>query len=162
MQGASRDKQTLVLFLLGLAILSSSWLPLEKSPPSVAYILQQKPGTEQQQVVVQTQCAAWNPGKEKNNLISQEKKVSHYFCGTKNDSNLSAAFALFCNQPLPINHCRREDLEMLPGVGPRLATAILRTLEKKGRFATPNDLLDVPGIGPYTLQRILPLISFAQ
>jgi len=51
---------------------------------------------------------------------------------------------------------------MLPGVGPRLAAAILRTLEKKGQFAGPTDLLDVPGIGPHNLQRILPLVSFAQ
>lgn len=51
---------------------------------------------------------------------------------------------------------------MLPGIGPQLAAAILQTLEKKGQFATPSDLLDVPGIGPRNLQRILPLVSFAQ
>lgn len=51
---------------------------------------------------------------------------------------------------------------MLPGVGPRLAAAILHNLEKEGQFTSPSDLLDVPGIGPRNLQRILPLVSFAQ
>lgn len=161
-QGARKDKQTLVLFLLGFSILFYSWLPLESSRHPVAYVLQQKSGTGQWQVVVQGLPATWVPRQEEINLISQEIKASYSFCETRGGIHLPASFALFCNQPLPINRCLREDLEMLPGIGPRLAAAILQTLEKKGQFTTPSDLLDVPGIGPRNLQRILPLVSFAQ
>jgi len=41
-----------------------------------------------------------------------------------------------------------------------LATVMLTERQKKGRFTGPGDLLDVPGIGPANLQRILPLVSF--
>lgn len=160
--GTRKDKQTLVLFLLGFAILISSWLPLERSRPPVAYVLQQKSGTGQRQVVVQGLPATWVPREEEVDLVSQEIKASYSFCETRSGIYPPASFALFCNQPLPINRCQREELEMLPGVGPRLAAAILHNLEKEGQFTSPSDLLDVPGIGPRNLQRILPLVSFAQ
>lgn len=68
--------------------------------------------------------------------------------------------ALFFNQPLSLRTCNQEDLEMLPGVGPRIASAIIATRQKIGGFTSPEDLLAVPGIGPSALQRIAPLISF--
>lgn len=70
------------------------------------------------------------------------------------------AFALFFNKPLSVNTCQEQDLTMIPGIGPRLARAIVTTREMKGSFTAPEDLLDVPGIGPITLQRFLPYISF--
>lgn len=67
---------------------------------------------------------------------------------------------MFFNRPLPLNTCGQADLEMLPGIGPRLASMIMVERHKKGRLTGPDDLLSIPGIGPGNLQRILPLVNF--
>jgi competence protein ComEA len=45
-------------------------------------------------------------------------------------------------------------LETLPGVGPATSAAILDERERRGRFATVDDLLDVRGIGPAKLEAL--------
>ncbi len=46
-----------------------------------------------------------------------------------------------------INDADAAGLEALPGVGPVLAGRIVAFRDQHGPFATPEDLLDVPGIG---------------
>jgi len=53
------------------------------------------------------------------------------------------------------------ELELLPGVGPRLAQQIVDHREKHGRFATLRDLRRVRGIGEKTLAKIAPLLRLA-
>ena len=60
--------------------------------------------------------------------------------------------------PLDLNLATREQLEELPGVGPALAGRILEARERKGSFGSPEDLLEVRGIGPATLKRLRPLL----
>lgn len=55
---------------------------------------------------------------------------------------------------IDLNRATVEELESLPGIGPALATRILELREAVGRFHSPSDLLDVPGIGPSTLDGI--------
>jgi len=52
-------------------------------------------------------------------------------------------------------------LRRLPGVGPARARAIIEERESGGPFRTPSDLLRVSGIGPRTLQELLPHLSLA-
>ena len=59
-----------------------------------------------------------------------------------------------------INSASREELTLLPGIGPALAERIVESREKYGDFHFPEDLLTVSGIGQKSLTRILPLISF--
>jgi competence protein ComEA len=61
--------------------------------------------------------------------------------------------------PLPLNGATLEELERLPGVGPALAQRILEERRRRGAFASVDDLLDVRGIGPATLERLRPLVS---
>lgn len=75
-------------------------------------------------------------------------------------AHIPPELALFFNQPLSLRTCRQADLEILPGIGPRVAAAIIATRQKNGPFAGPEDLLEVPGIGPSILQCIVPLVSF--
>lgn len=51
-----------------------------------------------------------------------------------------------------LNAATAEELERLPEVGPALAQRILAYRALHGPFRRPEDLLQVPGIGPKTLE----------
>jgi competence protein ComEA len=65
-------------------------------------------------------------------------------------------------ETLDPNRSGEEELDRLPGVGPRVAEAIIRHRAEEGGFQRPEDLLDVPGIGPATLARIRPHLDFSR
>ena len=46
-----------------------------------------------------------------------------------------------------LNSASAEDLEDLPGVGPAIASAIVKFREANGPFTSIDGLLDVPGVG---------------
>ena len=58
-----------------------------------------------------------------------------------------------------INTASETDLEALPGVGPVTAAAIIDYRTQNGPFATVDDLIDVSGIGPSTLEQIRPFAT---
>lgn len=53
-----------------------------------------------------------------------------------------------------INTASAGELEELPGIGPAKAAAIVSYREKNGPFRTAEDLVNVPGIGPKTLENM--------
>ena len=61
--------------------------------------------------------------------------------------------------PININTATAEALDLLPGIGPVLAKAIIDYRTEYGPFSTPEDLLNVDGIGPKILAKILPYIT---
>jgi competence protein ComEA len=61
--------------------------------------------------------------------------------------------------PIPLNTATAEELDILPGIGPKTAEAIVEFREKNGKFASPDDLLQVPGIGPKKLAALKPHIT---
>jgi competence protein ComEA len=54
-----------------------------------------------------------------------------------------------------INRAGASELELLPGIGPSLAAKIIEYREANGPFQTPQDLVDVAGIGPAKLEDLL-------
>jgi len=54
------------------------------------------------------------------------------------------------------NRASASELTSLPGIGPALAGRIVLDRERNGPFRAPEDLLRVKGIGPATMERILP------
>lgn len=62
-------------------------------------------------------------------------------------------------RPLDINRAGVTELQQLPGIGPTLARRIVATREATGPFASPEDLLRVPGIGPKRLGRLRPWVA---
>jgi DNA uptake protein ComE-like DNA-binding protein len=57
-----------------------------------------------------------------------------------------------------------EELELLPGIGPVLARRIVSFREsaaKRPAFAKPDDLIAVQRIGPITVERLRPFLTFA-
>lgn len=53
-----------------------------------------------------------------------------------------------------INSAGAEQLQALPGIGPKLAEAIVQWREAHGAFSAIDDLLDVPGIGSGKLEQL--------
>ncbi len=58
-----------------------------------------------------------------------------------------------------LNTATQAELELLPGIGPAMATRILEYRAAHGRFATIEQLDSVKGIGPRTLAKLRPLVS---
>ena len=66
-----------------------------------------------------------------------------------------ALFAsLVCAEQVNINDASLEELEEnLVGVGPKKAMAIIEYREENGPFYTAEELVNVKGIGPKTLEK---------
>jgi len=58
-----------------------------------------------------------------------------------------------------INFASQAELELLPGIGPTTAQKIIEFREQNGPFLTIEDIINVPGIGPGTYERIKDLIT---
>lgn len=60
---------------------------------------------------------------------------------------------------IDLNTADQSALEMLPGVGPKTAQAILEYRNQHGRFEKVEELLNVKGIGPKKFEKIRSAIS---
>lgn len=100
----------------------------------------------------------------------QEKKFETYIAGNAVElkaGQLNAASVSDDSEPkeytpagkIDINTAGEDVLEVLPGIGPSKAAGIVRYREQNGPFANAEALTNVPGIGPKTLQTLLPLIE---
>ncbi len=58
-----------------------------------------------------------------------------------------------------INTASAEQLATLPGVGPKLAARILEYRQKSGAFKSPQELMNVQGIGEKNFQKIQPHLT---
>lgn len=70
-----------------------------------------------------------------------------------------AAPTASAGQPLNLNSATAAELEALPEIGPALAQRIVDYRAAHGPFATLDDLLEVSGIGPATLDAIRALVT---
>jgi competence protein ComEA len=60
---------------------------------------------------------------------------------------------------IDVNTADQPALEAIPGIGPVKAAAIIEHRTRAGPFAAVEDLLDVTGIGPATLESIRPYVT---
>ena len=63
------------------------------------------------------------------------------------------------SQRVNINTAPDWLLDALPGIGPKLAQAIIDYRKENGRFQRTQDLMKVKGIGPETLDKVQDLIT---
>jgi len=67
----------------------------------------------------------------------------------------SVAIAYAADKPVDINHATAEELaQSLSGIGPKKAERIVKWREDHGPFPTIDTLLEVPGIGQRTLDKL--------
>ena len=57
-----------------------------------------------------------------------------------------------------INSTPADSLELIPGIGPVLASRIIAYRDSVGHFEKVENILDVPGIGRKTYEKIKPYI----
>ena len=62
-------------------------------------------------------------------------------------------------EPVDLNRATASELRALPGIGPVTAGRIVAFREENGRFARVEDLMEVAGVGPKTLERLTPLVT---
>ena len=62
---------------------------------------------------------------------------------------------------IDLNTATAQELELLPGIGPVMAGRIVAYREANGPFTSIDDVENVPGIGPKTLESIRPLATVA-
>ncbi|MGB5230851.1 MAG: helix-hairpin-helix domain-containing protein [Desulfoprunum sp.] len=69
--------------------------------------------------------------------------------------------APFFFHPIPINRADARLLETVDGIGPHLASEIVRVRQDGVVFHSGEDLLQVPGIGTKRARQLEPQFSFA-
>ncbi len=60
---------------------------------------------------------------------------------------------------LDLNDATKYELVQLPGIGPKLAEAIVADRSKRGRFERVDDLGRVKGVGPSLLEGVRPYVQ---
>jgi len=61
-----------------------------------------------------------------------------------------------------INTAGVEQLTTLPGVGPKLAARIVEYRQKSGKFRSPQELLNVKGVGEKSFAKIESLLTVGE
>lgn len=158
----TKDKRTLVLFVLGLALLLIAFWPFAGGNDArrCYKIALNEAGAQWQVISLPVSETINRPEILKALELQEDTALRPLIPEQETVGETPASLAMFINRPLPINRAGKEALEMLPGVGPHIASAILAELQQQGKFAGPDDLLKVTGIGPKSMQRLLPLINF--
>ena len=64
--------------------------------------------------------------------------------------------------PVNINTATQEQLETLPGLGPKVAQRIIEYRQKNGNFKKVEDLMNVKGIGEKSFLKLKPMLTIAQ
>lgn len=61
--------------------------------------------------------------------------------------------------PIDLNTATERQLEALPGIGPKHASSIVHSRNARGgRFKSVDELLQIDGIGPKTVDQIRPYV----
>lgn len=75
------------------------------------------------------------------------------------DAQPAAPSAIRPDGTLDLNRATPDDLDELPGIGPILAERIVAHREQAGPFTSVGQLRDVPGIGEKIFQKLAPLVA---
>ena len=73
--------------------------------------------------------------------------------------DIPAFYKVTLGIPISLNRESEEGLTAIPGIGPKLAGAIVGYRYKRGGFRALSEIKDVPGIGDKTYEKILPYIE---
>lgn len=72
---------------------------------------------------------------------------------------MPAALRLTLGLAVDVNRATADELEALPGIGPKLAARIVEDRTRRGPFPSVEALDRVRGIGPATVRRLRGLVG---
>jgi competence ComEA-like helix-hairpin-helix protein len=78
--------------------------------------------------------------------------------GERDGAPLTNAEALLMGIKIDVNRAQAEDLEIVPGIGKKLAARIIADRNERGAFASVDDVARVSGIGPKLVERMKPFV----
>jgi competence protein ComEA len=70
-------------------------------------------------------------------------------------ADIDAAVRLSYHLPIRLATATAQDLELIPGIGPKTADAIIDYRDSAGPVDSIPQLIDIRGIGPKTLEKIV-------
>jgi competence protein ComEA len=73
--------------------------------------------------------------------------------------DISAFYKFTLGIPISLNRESEEGLTAIPGIGPKLAGAIVTYRDTRGGYKALSEIKDVPGIGDKTYKKILPYVK---
>jgi competence ComEA-like helix-hairpin-helix protein len=129
-QTQTKDDRLIVLFGIGLIFVCIY---------SFQYV-HKTFGTARKQVQLQWNGTELVVGEQASFSPEEGADPQHY-------AHISAHLTPFFFAPMPINEADQQLLETLSGIGPHLASEIIKTRSQQGIFRNPEDLLRVRGIG---------------
>ncbi len=103
-------------------------------------------------------CGAdYEPSNETGQQITSGSRL--VFTGTGfAASSMNAVILRSYHQPISLYAATAKDLELIPGIGPKTAKALIEYREHAGPVQSIEQLIEVRGIGPKTLKKIAPYI----
>lgn len=120
------------------------------APPHLNHLLEQAGGLRHERAVPPVNNRApYGCGETARVRISGERVSVH-------KGRMSAFHRLTLGIPLSLNRETPQGLTALPGVGPKIAEAIVRERGRRGGFRQVREILSVPGIGPKLYGKIRP------
>lgn len=137
--------------------------PLNVQPRSVVYELQgevKRPGiyryTEEQTLAaLSTACGALHAQKNSSlKTTAGNTRLTFSESGTAT-ADLDAAVLLSYYLPITLAAATAHDLELIQGIGPKTARAIIDYRKNAGPIDYIMQLIEVKGIGPKTLKKIV-------
>ncbi|MFN2525090.1 MAG: helix-hairpin-helix domain-containing protein [Actinomycetota bacterium] len=104
---------------------------------------------------------AWLDGLNLAQVLADGMKIDVLRLGRRVGLTTPPASPPRASQPglVNLNTADQATLETIPGVGPVTASAILEHRARSGGFSAVEDLLEVSGIGPATLESIRPYVT---
>ena len=94
---------------------------------------------------------AWNRTAERESHVQSIVGVDD-----SNESHQSSELSAI--KRIDINSADEAKLDLLPGIGPALASRIVADRDEHGRFESVDDLQRVSGIGPKTVEKLQALV----
>ncbi len=101
---------------------------------------------------------AWAGTKSRTKIVNRGMRSGEEI----RSENLSAFQKVTLGKPIMINAASEQDLQAIPGIGPKLAHEIILKRERTGRFLHMEDLVSVPGIGPKLFESIKKYITIQE
>lgn len=81
-------------------------------------------------------------------------------CAPRSGAEVAGLAAWWMGTPLDLQRASAEDLEVVPGIGPKLAARIVEDRARRGGFRSVEDLQRVKGIGPKLSARLAEVARF--